>query len=176
MSEIDDLTNFESAEDTAAEAMTDPGTVRSDAEMSGVSTESHLIGSSDPELEVSGGGMIGVSETGTPFDAPIDQSMHGSTSGTVSFGARLDRDAYDELMRQRDEAQSVLEHTKNDAEFLDAYQRKEELQKEMDEMKFNSDEYKFYEESEMRKFDAAVGRVNDSLSRLRRNGIEVSLI
>ena len=115
-------------------------------------------------------------ESADHSDVHISPSQPWNGTHSVSFGTRLDRDAYDELMRQRDDASWTLKTTNNDAEFLEAYKRKEEAQSAMDDMKMNSDEYKYYEESEKRKFDAAIGRINNTLSNLRNNGIDVPLI
>lgn len=175
MSDVDALIDLDGIEDTQV-----LNAASSDA--IGVDRLDGILPAASEADAFNGENDLGIREcplTSEPIDHSnelISPCQHGDGAHSVCFGARLDRNAYDELMRQRDDANWTLKTTNNDAEFLEAYRRKEEAQKAMDEMKVNSDEYKYYEESEKRKFDAAIGRINNTLSNLRNNGIDVPLI
>lgn len=175
MNDIDDTVDFGGAEGFNG-LSADSGAIID-------STGTLMPNETDNDVMLSGGDVdvVGLqlsleSDANGSSAAMIPASLQGDTSHKISFGARLDKDAYNELMKQRDSADWTLKTTNNDAEFLDAYKRKEEAQKAMDKMKFNSDEYKYYEESEIGRFNAIVGRINNSLSRLRANGINVPTI
>ena len=100
-------------------------------------------------------------------DTMIDFSSQKGDAGashTISFGANLDVDKYNELARRKAEANTVLKETSSDTEFLEAFKRREDAQKEMNEMLSNSDEFKNWSDTIDRKIDAC-------LDPLRRNGI-----
>ena len=130
----------------------DLGNVESFDNMSDMSSPNESIGSGGVQID---SGTEPISDTALPTDS----ATHG-----ISFGARLDVDKYNGLARQKSEANTILKETSSDAEFLEAFTRREEAQKEMNDMLANSDEFKSWSDAIDRKIDAC-------LDPLRRNGI-----
>lgn len=72
-----------------------------------------------------------------------DSTMEGAdTSHSVSFGARLDRERYRQLQQEYREADAIVKSTGDEIERIDAYNRRCEISKEMNDLYFSSDEVK----------------------------------